>query len=151
MNGQPPAPLTVRPARPADGPVLYSFLCVLEDTVLDPQAFLAVLARNLANPAISYLVAIDRGVPVGFVSCHVQYLLHHTGPVAEIQELFVRPDYRRQAVGRLLLDSLLALPQARHWLSLEVTTNRRRTDATAFYEAQGFVATHLKLVKSAPL
>lgn len=96
---------------------------------------------------VHYLIAEWTGVAVGFVSCHVQYLLHHTGPVGEIQELYVKPDYRNQRVGHQLVAALNALAVRAGLVSLEVTTNQKRTDTIRFYEREHFSRTHLKLVK----
>lgn len=139
--------LCIRPARLADGGIIYLFLCELENQLLDRAAFDTVWARNLTTPTILYRVAEAHDEPVGFVSCHIQYLLHHTGPVGEIQELYVRPDFRNQQIGRQLLMALESELAPLTLASLEVTTNEQRTDAIRFYESLAFRPTHLKLVK----
>lgn len=142
--------VTVRTARLVDGPTVYDFLCDLENQQLERSAFDTVFARNLATPTIFYRVAEQAGAVVGFVSCHLQYLLHHTGPVGEIQELYVRPDYRNQQIGRQLMSALEADLAPVGLVSLEVTTNQQRTSALRFYESSGFRPTHFKLVKQCP-
>jgi PhnO protein len=139
--------LCIRPARIADGATIYLFLCELENQALDRSAFDTVFARNLTTPTILYRVAEEDNELVGFVSCHVQYLLHHTGPVGEIQELYVRPAFRNQRIGRHLLTALETELAPLLLTSLEVTTNGQRTDAIRFYESLAFQPTHLKLVK----
>lgn len=96
---------------------------------------------------IHYLVAERDDTVVGFVSCHVQYLLHHTGKVGEIQELYVKPDLRNQRIGSRLLAALDALAHREDFVQLEVTTNQTRTDTVRFYEREHFSCTHFKLVK----
>lgn len=123
-------------------------MCALEELSLDQTAFLAVFDRNLADPTVHYLVAEWAGEVVGFVSCHVQYLLHHGGKVGEIQELFVRPDARNQRIGQQLIQALHALATQEHFINLEVTTNQKRTDTIRFYERESFNRTHVKLVKT---
>jgi (aminoalkyl)phosphonate N-acetyltransferase len=140
--------LLIRPARPDDAATLYRFLCDLEETTLDPTAFRAVYRHNLADPWLHYLVAEAGDELVGCVSCHVQYLLHHTGKVAEIQELFVADAWRNRHVGRQLVAALEALGRREQWVTLEVTSNRRRTHAHRFYEQLGFAASHVKFVKT---
>lgn len=97
---------------------------------------------------IHYLVADMAGTVVGFVSCHVQYLLHHCGKVGEIQELFVRPDHRNQRIGHQLVAALNQLAIQHGFIHLEVTTNQKRTDTVRFYERESFHRTHIKLVKA---
>ena len=142
--------ITIRPASLADEPIIYGFLCDLENQPLDRFAFNLVFTRNLATATVYYRVAEQAGEVIGFVSCHVQYLLHHTGPVGEIQELYVRPDRRNLQVGRQLLTTLEAELAARGLASLEVTTNQQRADAIRFYESMAFKPTHTKLVKQCP-
>lgn len=142
--------VTVRPASLTDGPTIYAFLCELENQSLDRSAFDAIFARNLATPTIYYRVAEQAGEVIGFVSCHLQHLLHHTGLVGEIQELYVRPDYRNRHIGRQLLLALEIELTPMGLASLEVTTNQQRADAIRFYESLAFRPTHIKLVKPCP-
>lgn len=147
MNPTSSGSLIIRPATSDDQDVVYAFLCELEDETLDRTQFDACFANNLASPMVHYLIAELPDGPVGFVSCHVQYLLHHTGKVGEIQELFVKPANRSQQIGRQLVDALVALAQQEELVNLEVTTNQKRNDAIRFYERELFIATHLKLVR----
>lgn len=96
---------------------------------------------------VHYLVAEQLGTVVGFVSCHVQALLHHVGKVGEIQELFVRADYRNQHIGQQLVAALTRLAVQENFVNLEVTTNQKRADTIRFYERELFQRTHFKLVK----
>jgi len=146
-NPTPSASITIRPACPTDLDSVYQFLCELEDEVLDKMAFRAVYEQNLGNPQIHYLIAELAAELVGFVSCHVQPLLHHVGKVGEIQELFVKASYRNQGIGHLLVDALERLAQQEGFVNLEVTTNQKRLDTVRFYERELFRRTHIKLVK----
>jgi PhnO protein len=143
------APLMIRPATIDDQDVVYAFLCELEAERLDRTRFNVCFAYNLANSMVYYLIAEipDAAGPVGFVSCHVQYLLHHTGKVGEIQELYVEPTYRNQQIGRQLVSALVKLASEQGLVNLEVTTNQKRDDAIRFYEREAFINTHLKLVR----
>lgn len=143
--------VTIRPASLVDGSTVYDFLCDLENQQLDRFAFDTVFARNLAMPTILYRVAEQNGNVVGFVSCHLQYLLHHTGLVGEVQELYVRPAYRGQQIGRQLMTVLETELASMGLTSLEVTTNQQRADAIRFYESLAFRPTHFKLVKQCPV
>lgn len=139
--------LGVRPAVSTDALAIYEFMCDLEALALDSELFRDVFNRNLANPMVYYLVAEQADQVIGFVSCHVQYLLHHTGKVGEIQELYVRPEYRNQRVGHRLVEALYALSIRENFVNLEVTTNQKRMDTVRFYERESFRCTHYKLVK----
>ncbi|OIN56912.1 GNAT family N-acetyltransferase [Arsenicibacter rosenii] len=137
----------IRPATPADGTVIYTFLCDLEEEILDRERFDTVFQTNLQHPDYHYLVAETGQAVVGYISCHTQLLLHHVGRVGEIQELYVLPACRNQRIGRQLVDRLLQLAAAEGWVNLEVTTNKKRLDTQRFYEQTGFSPTHIKFVK----
>ena len=139
--------LHIRAATQNDAPIIYAFLCTLEELTLDQTAFLSVFRRNLSDPDVYYLVAEQADDIVGFVSCHVQYLLHHCGKVGEIQELFVHPDVRNQRIGQQLVAALDTLAIQENFVHLEVTTNQKRIDTIRFYEREAFKRTHVKLVK----
>ena len=141
------APITIRPATADDCATIYNFTCDLERITLDNTAFRAVFRRNLIDPCVRYRVAEQEGQVVGFVSCHIQYLLHHTGKVGEIQELYVHPENRNQRIGHQLVAHLEDVARQESLVNLEVTTNQRRTDTIRFYEQTGFVLSHRKLVK----
>lgn len=136
----------VRLATLTDLPFVYQSLCDLEETALPYPAFEQVYRSNLSNLAVRYVVAESGDLPVGFASCHVQHLLHHAGPVAEIQELYVRPDYRSQGIGGQLVAYFIDLARQENWVKLEVTSNRRRKRTHAFYERLGFSWTSQKFV-----
>lgn len=139
--------LQIRAATWNDALIIHEFICALEESTVEQTVFLAVFRHNLADPAVYYLVAEQADEVVGFVSCHVQHLLHHGGKVAEIQELFVRPDVRNQRIGQQLVETLYDLATQERWVNLEVTTNQKRTDTIRFYERESFSRTHVKLVK----
>ena len=80
------------------------------------------------------------GREAGFVALYVCHALYAEGSFGTIPELYVRPDYRSQGVGRALLDGAKAYGVAQHWTRLEVTTpplpEFERT--LAFYQREGF-------------
>ncbi len=138
--------ITLRPACPSDLSFVYNCLCELEETTLEAAAFGRIFRANLTNPSVRYVIAESDTVPVGFLSCHVQQLLHHAGPVGEIQEMYVLPDWRSKGVGKQLVEHLADIARHEGWVNLEVTSNRRRIRTHEFYERMGFAVTHVKLV-----
>lgn len=138
--------ISLRPACPSDLPFLYDCLCDLEEMTLNRAAFERIFLENVADPRVRYVLAEADSVPVGFLNCHVQGLLHHAGLVGEIQEMYVLPDWRSKGVGQQLVEQLVTMAYQEGWINLEVTSNRRRTRTHEFYERMGFVNTHVKLV-----
>ena len=138
----------IRQAELTDADVIYRFMCMLEERHLDLVKFYRIYQLNVNFPTIFYYVAEKKGEVVGFMSCHTQQLLHECGKIAEIQELFVRPDMRGLGIGRQLLAKAANMAKYRRCLNMEVSTNQKRTEAVRFYESQSFQLSHYKLVKS---
>ncbi len=136
----------IRPARLSDQEAIYWMLHDLENGDLDRAGFDRAFLKNLPNDAIGYFIAERAGVPIGLASCHVQMLLHHAAPIAEIQEMYVLPDFRSMGVGRLLMAAIRSFVRQCGASQLEVTTRRTRLDTHRFYEREGFVNSHFKLV-----
>ena len=139
--------MQVRLAKPTDAKVIYKFVCELEDTLFDFSTFEKLFLKNIAHPDYFYLIGCINNIPIGYVSCHVQILLHHCGLVGEIQELFIAPPYRNKGVGQVLIDKVEKIAQKDNWANLEVTCNKKRVDTHRFYRRLDFLDTHLKFVK----
>lgn len=139
--------LSIRNALPEDAETVYAMICRLEDSLLDKDYFMDCYVRNVNSPHVIYLLAFNATHAVGFLSCHGQSLLHHTGMVYEIQEMYVDEDYRGQRIGQRLIKELETLLEGRNCSSLEVTSNIARSKAHSFYLRNGFRQSHLKFTK----
>lgn len=117
----------------------------LENTTLNPQIFTSIFQEYVTH-ADTFIFVMEHQTDgiIAFVSCKGQNLLHHEGLVFEIQELIVQAKHRGKAYGRLLIAKIQEVVIARGAKSLEVTTNKRRKDAHAFYAAVGFRNSHEK-------
>ena len=62
----------------------------------------------------------------------------HDGPVATLDELYVRPDMRGQRFGHAMLEAACHLARERGAETLEINVDGEDTDARRFYEAHGF-------------
>ncbi|WP_232084962.1 GNAT family N-acetyltransferase [Arthrobacter sp. SO5] len=65
----------------------------------------------------------------------------YRGPVAILDELYVRPELRGHRLGSALLDAALDLVSDRGGALLEINVDGEDTDARRFYEAHGFTNT----------
>ena len=81
---------------------------------------------------------------VGFISCKGQSLLHHEGHVFEIQEMIVTAAHQGKGIGRKMVDEICEEVKYLGAKSLEVTSNKRRKEAHAFYQSVGFKNSHEK-------
>lgn len=139
---------TIRRAIPDDAHTVHGFICDLEETHFDEQLFHTYFALNCTSADNIYLVAVSGIEITGFLSCHSQLLLHHLGRVYEIQEMYVRHEYRSSGIGKQLLDYLENELLQKNCETLEVTSNSKRTDTHRFYLRNGFLPTHYKFTKS---
>jgi ribosomal protein S18 acetylase RimI-like enzyme len=88
----------------------------------------------------------DRGVawiarrdaqPVGYVVMTTKHSMESGGPDAFIEDLFVRPDARRQGVAKALLDALFAECRLRGVLAVHVEVGHDNDAASGLYAAFG--------------
>ena len=78
---------------------------------------------------------------IGFVSLYESYALYSEGEYGRIPELYVRPEYRSESVGLMLLNKASKFAISKNWERLEVTTpplpEFERT--LNFYQKNGFL------------
>ena len=123
---------------------VYRFICELEDELLDGESFRQVYETNLGSEYCLYWVAEAGGEIIGFISLHIQQLLHHCGTVGEIQEFYIDKDFRGKGIGRLFMNKVEKYAEAKNIKSLEVTSNKKRVENIKVYEGLGFKLTHNK-------
>ena len=137
----------IRKAGPADLEAVYEMICALKDEVLDRETFSQVYLNNIKHPDCSYSMATIEDKPVGFISLHIQQLLHHNGAVGEVQELFIKPEHRAKGIGKLLMNAVIAYAQKKQVKSLEVASNKKRAENVTIYEKLGFTLSHNKFTR----
>ncbi len=128
--------LTTRPATEADAEAMQEiFRAASLSNEADRDELLAhpellVLPADLPQSGRAVVTIDDSHGPVAFAS------LRETGDgVAELDDLFTHPDWRRRGAARLALDALVAAARSRGIRRVEVTAN---THAMGFYEDAGF-------------
>lgn len=134
----------IREATINDKEEIYRLMMVLENGEMIKKDYSDIYDANLLNPNIFYFVYEKDNCVVGFISIHVQKLLHHSSNIAEIQELIVDESFRGQGIGKHLFQKaqLIALENA--CAQLEVCCNQTRTNSHKFYESQGMSNNHYK-------
>ena len=123
---------------------VYTLICDLEAQELSFSAFSLIYSQNLAAPNVFYLVAIEGDRAVGFAALHIQALLHHAAPGAEVQELVVAPHMRGYGTGTALFDEMKIIAKRNGACELAVCCNLKRTAAHGFYKKQGMAQSHYK-------
>lgn len=140
-------PSTIRKAGPDDLEAVYRMISALSNKTFDRVGFSQVYARNINSPDCFYCIAEQERKAIGFISLHIQQLLHHCGPVGEIQEFYIDPDYRGKGLGKLLMNEIKSYATAQGVKSLEVASNKRREENVAVYERLGFQLSHNKFTR----
>lgn len=127
---------------------VYRLLVQLEKTNIDYKCFAEIFDENLENPQVFYFVYQKEYQIVGFISIHVQKLLHHTSNIAEIQELIVDETIRNQGIGKHLFQKAKEVAMETGCEQLEVCCNQKRLVSHKFYQRQGMANTHYKFCLS---
>ncbi|WP_263367479.1 GNAT family N-acetyltransferase [Edaphobacter bradus] len=139
------AALTIRPATPADVPEMLAFIRELAEYEREPHAVLATEADLLRDgfgprPVFSCLIAewTEAGVaqPAGFALYIPFYSTWRGNAGIHLEDLFVRPQFRRKGIANALFARLAAIALERgdrlQWHVLD--WNRMAID---FYKEMG--------------
>lgn len=117
----------------------------LENISSDAVIFESIFHEYLYDSnSLMFVAENSAGHLLAFISCRGHRLLHHQGMVFEIQELIVTKAEQGKGIGRALINKIQEDVQRRGAKSLEVTSNKRRKEAHAFYQSVGFKNSHEK-------
>ena len=84
---------------------------------------------------------------IGLCTLHQMRVLHRPKPLGRITALVIDEDQRGKGIGRMLVAASEDLFARAGCGLLEITSNMRRGDAHAFYEALGYEKTSFRLVR----
>ena len=140
--------IVVRKIQKEDMNFVYNSICELENDIFDFETFKAIFIENISNPKNLYLIAESENENLGFITFHIQNLLHHCGLVGEIHEFFIDENYRGRGIGRKLINEIIKYSEQNNLKSIEVTTNKKRVENVAIYENLGFTLSHNKFTIS---
>ena len=132
--------LDVRAAVLADATVvaqmLHDFNLEFDTPTPGPSLLAERLRVMLGREDVLVLLAGDPAAGVALLTFRPS--VWDPGPVALLEELYVRPDVRRRGIGHRLLERAVALAVARGSVTFEINVDEGDTDARRFYEAHGF-------------
>jgi len=134
--------LTIRPATPADVPLILEFIRELADYEREPQAAVATaadLVRDGFGPEPKFRVDIAEwsGEPAGFAFYFWNYSTWQGKPGLYLEDLFVRPRYRGKGIGKALLVHLARVAVKNNCGRLVWQVLDWNTPAIEFYESLG--------------
>lgn len=138
--------MRIRPASGGDAERLVALIGDLGYEV-DPDGLLRRLSRiSRATDAEAFVAVLGTRV-VGLIAFQLIETIEQEGPLCRITALVTDAEYRRRGVASHLLNTVETEAQARLCRALEVTTQRSRGDALAFYGKNGFVEQPRRLLK----
>lgn len=146
-SGEEPGPAAgarIRIAGPTDAELvtrlLHDFNSEFECPGPDPDRDVPRIERLLNRDDVLVVVATTDpgGHDVGIASLTLRPTAYWDGPLAHLEDLYVRPDLRSRGVGAALLDRARAEVHARGALELHIIVDDADVDARRFYERNGF-------------
>lgn len=131
QTGEPTAPelpIRVRRAENCDLPALV----LIERTCFAIPWSEQSLKSDLASATAHLWVAEQAGQVVGYIACY------QGGDIAQINNLAVLPEARRQGTGRLLIEALLNWASTAGITAVDLEVRPSNQAARSLYEACGF-------------
>ncbi|MDQ6871432.1 MAG: GNAT family N-acetyltransferase [Gemmatimonadota bacterium] len=153
---------TIRRATPADLTAVGRLGALLVRTHhdFDPRRFIAATSRTengygsflgsqLDEPDIIVLVAERSGEVLGYTYAGVEGIDYMAlrGPAGVLYDIVVDPAYRRQGVGRMLLDATLKALESRGAPRVVLSTAERNAAAQHLFERAGFRRTMIEMTR----
>jgi ribosomal protein S18 acetylase RimI-like enzyme len=152
----------IRPATPADVPAIGRLGALLVRTHhdFDPKRFIAATSRTeqgygsflgtqLDEPNVIVLVAERDGEVLGYTYAGVEgndYMALR-GPAGVVYDIVVDPAYRRQGIGRMLLDAALDALKARGAPRVVLSTAEQNAPAQHLFGSAGFRRTMIEMTR----
>jgi len=134
--------LKIRPATPADVPLILEFIRELAAYEREPQAAVATAADLLRDgfgpePKFRVDIAEWSGEPAGFAFYFWNYSTWQGKPGLYLEDLFVRPQFRGKGIGKALLVHLAQVAVKNNCGRLVWQVLDWNTPSITFYESLG--------------
>jgi GNAT superfamily N-acetyltransferase len=134
--------ITIRPATPADVPLILDFVRALAVYERAPDAVVATEADLLRdgfgpNPFYFCLIAENDNQPAGFAFYFFDYSTWLGRPGIYLEDIFVHPEFRGLGIGKALLQKVAAVALEKNCARLKWAVLDWNTPAIDFYRAMG--------------
>ncbi|UGU17601.1 GNAT family N-acetyltransferase [Sinomicrobium kalidii] len=110
-----------------------------------PQEYLTAFKNINADPNQELIVVTENGDDkiIGTLQLSfIQYLTYRGGIRAQIEAVRIRKDCRGKGFGQQMFTWAIKRAKERNAHVLQLTTDKKRPEAIAFYEKLGFKASH---------
>lgn len=139
--------ITIREAREAD----YKELMKLYDEFVEEERYSQgredSFQEVLASTENFVYVAEDDGKLVGFVTFSMRWVVRYPTPIAEMDELYVKPDYRRKGLGTQLVDTIMKKAGELGCSRMFLRTHFKQEAAEELSKKMGFTHTGHHFIK----
>jgi ribosomal protein S18 acetylase RimI-like enzyme len=137
------AEVTVRHAAPAQahtvGQLLFDFNTEFGTPTPSAAEFAARFGCLLAHDDVLVLLSYGTGAePTGFAYLTLRPTPYADGPLAQLEELYVRPKLRDQGIGTALLTQAIGMVRSRGGAEIHINVDEIDVNARRFYERHGF-------------
>ena len=114
--------------------------------VVKKSGLKAQLFRNLSKHHL-FLARDGHSQVVGLLTLMTSFAIYAGGEYGVINELFVKPGFRCESVGRMLVDAAKEMGRNQGWARIDVTApaDKKWRRTVQFYERAGFVFSGPKL------
>lgn len=109
-----------------------------------PAEYLAAF-ENIDQDPNQELIVIENGQSelIGTLQLSfIQYLTYRGGVRAQIEAVRIRRDHRGRGLGKTMFQWAIQRAKDKNAHLVQLTTDKQRPEAIAFYEDLGFVASH---------
>lgn len=123
------------------GRMLADFNAEFDAEGQDPEAFARRFRLLLARDDVLALLAgtdAPGGDAAGFALVTFRPTPYADGPLAQLEELYVRPEVRSRGAGAAMLRALRVEASRRDALEILINVDAEDADARRFYERHGF-------------
>jgi GNAT superfamily N-acetyltransferase len=134
--------LAIRPAVPQDAQLIVQFIRELAEYEREPQAAVATISDILRDgfgpePKFRTLMADWDSRPAGFALFFLNYSTWLGRPGLYLEDLFVRPEFRGNGIGKAMLRELARIALQENCYGMKWQVLDWNTPAIDFYEALG--------------
>ena len=133
---------SIRPARESDLPDILAMireLAAFENLEEQLEVTAASLRESLfgSSPAAMALMAVADGRPVGYAIYYFTFSSFTGRPGVFLDDVFVRPSWRKHGIGRALMERVAQIGAERHCKRFEWIALRWNENALNFYNGLG--------------
>lgn len=134
--------VSIRVATVEDAPLVAALLTDFNTEFDSPTPDLPTLTRRFADllaRADVLVVLAENEAAYGFAYLTFRPTPYSDGPLAQLEELYVRPDLRSGGIGSRLLQKAVTLTRERQGEEMHINVDEVDADTRRFYERHGFV------------